>query len=248
MRNRMLAIVFVVVIVALIAVGVIYSRNPQAVNPSPSASDTLAQPSPIVSVLTSPAVSATPPPETPAGQAPTSVGAVGAVDPALNNASPGPIPSSNPTPDLTVDAGGLSKSIVTLTTTKGVIKFKFYSEDAPLTVKRIIQLAAQGFYNGLSFHRVVPGFVAQGGDPLGNGTGGSGQKLKAEFNQRKHIEGAVAMARSSDPDSADSQFYISLGTHPHLDHSYTVFGQVIEGLDVAKNLKVGDRITSMVVQ
>jgi cyclophilin family peptidyl-prolyl cis-trans isomerase len=149
--------------------------------------------------------------------------------------------------DLTADVNGLSKSTVTVTTTKGVIKFKFYSKDAPNTVNRIVELIKKGFYNGLLFHRVVPGFVIQGGDPLGNGTGGSGQKLKAEFNNRPHIEGAVAMARAQDPDSADSQFYISLGTHPHLDHNYTVFGQVIEGMDVARKIQVGDRMSSVSV-
>ena len=129
-----------------------------------------------------------------------------------------------------------------------MIKFKFYSNDAPKTVKRILELIHKGFYSGLTFHRVIPGFIIQGGDPLGNGTGGSGQKLDAEFNGHKHIEGAVAMARAADPNSADSQFYISLGTHPHLDRNYTVFGQVIEGFDVAKKIKIGDKISSIIVQ
>jgi cyclophilin family peptidyl-prolyl cis-trans isomerase len=135
-----------------------------------------------------------------------------------------------------------------MNTSAGVIKFKFYPTDAPKTVKRLIELINKGFYNGLVFHRVVPGFVIQGGDPQGNGTGGSGQKLDAEFNSRRHIEGAVAMARASDPNSADSQFYISLGTFPHLDHNYTVFGQVIEGLDVAKKIKLNDKIVSVTIQ
>lgn len=156
--------------------------------------------------------------------------------------------ATNTNPDLTVDANGLSKATVVMTTTQGVIRYKFYPKDAPNTVKRMIELINQGFYNGLTFHRVVPGFVVQGGDPQGTGMGGSGQKLKAEFNERKHVEGAVAMARSMDPDSADSQFYISLGTHPHLDHSYTVFGQAIEGADVAKKIQVGDKITSIRIE
>ena len=158
------------------------------------------------------------------------------------------LPSSNPTPDLTVDEAGLSKATVILTTSQGVIKFKFYPVDAPNTVKRIVELINQGFYNGLTWHRVAPGFVIQGGDPQGTGAGGSGQKLKAEFNDRRHIDGTVAMARGSDKDSADSQFYISLGTFPHLDHSYTVFGQVIEGMDAARKIHVGDKIVSMIVQ
>lgn len=157
-------------------------------------------------------------------------------------------PATNAQPDLTVDANGLSKATVVMTTTQGVIRYKFYPKDAPNTVKRMIELINQGFYNGLVFHRVVPGFVIQGGDPQGTGMGGSGQKLKAEFNERKHIEGAVAMARAMDPDSADSQFYISLGTHPHLDRSYTVFGQAIEGVDVAKKIQVGDKINSIRIE
>ncbi|OFZ78528.1 MAG: hypothetical protein A2583_05420 [Bdellovibrionales bacterium RIFOXYD1_FULL_53_11] len=135
-----------------------------------------------------------------------------------------------------------------MNTTKGFIKFKFYPKDAPNTVKRMIELINQKFYNGLAFHRVVPGFVIQGGDPLGNGTGGSGQRLKAEFNDRRHIEGTVAMARAADPDSADSQFYIALGTQPHLDRSYTVFGQVIDGLDAVRKIQPGDKMTAVHIE
>lgn len=150
--------------------------------------------------------------------------------------------------DLSTDADGLSKSTVVITTSKGVIKFKFYPKDAPNTVNRMVELIQAGFYNGLGFHRVVPGFVIQGGDPKGDGTGGSGKNLKAEFNSRKHTPGAVAMARAADPDSADSQFYISLGTHPHLDNNYTVFGRVVEGQSVAEKIAVGDRMTSVVIE
>ena len=155
---------------------------------------------------------------------------------------------SNPNPDLTPGEDGLSKATVVLKTDKGVIKYKFYPTDAPNTVKRIIELINSGFYNGLTFHRVEPGFVIQGGDPYGNGTGGSGQKQKAEFNHRRHLAGTVAMARASDPDSADSQFYISLGTHPHLDNKYTIFGQVIEGQDVAGKIAVGDKMTAVYIE
>lgn len=150
--------------------------------------------------------------------------------------------------DLTVDENGLSKSTVVLTTTRGKIKFKFYPSDAPNTVARISALIQEGFYNGLTFHRVVPGFVIQGGDPTGTGMGGTGTKLKAEFNSRKHVPGAVAMARTQDPDSADCQFYISLGTHAHLDNQYTVFGFVVEGLDVAEQIQPGDRMVQVVIE
>lgn len=155
---------------------------------------------------------------------------------------------TNMNPDLTIDSNGLSKSTVVLTTAKGVVKFKFYTQDAPATVKRIVELINSGFYNGLTFHRVVPGFVAQGGDPTGTGSGGTGQKLKAEFNDRKHQLGAVAMARTSDPNSADCQFYITLGSQPHLDHQYTVFGQVVDGMDTVQKIQVGDKMTSVVIE
>ena len=150
--------------------------------------------------------------------------------------------------DLNTDSNGLSASTVVINTTQGIMKYKFYSKDAPKTVARMIELIQQGFYNGLTFHRVVPGFVIQGGDPVGNGTGGSGQKLPAEFNERRHVEGTLAMARAADPNSADSQFYVSLGRHPHLDRSYTVFGQLTEGLDVAKKIQIGDRMTSVTIE
>jgi peptidylprolyl isomerase/peptidyl-prolyl cis-trans isomerase B (cyclophilin B) len=162
--------------------------------------------------------------------------------------NPTAAPATDGKVNLDVDANGLSKSVVTIQTSKGPIKFKFYTKDAPNTVNRIVELIQKKFYDGLTFHRVVPGFVIQGGDPQGNGTGGSGQHLKAEFNDRKHVPGTVAMARASDPDSADSQFYICLGTIPHLDHNYTVFGQVVEGQDVVEKIAVGDKMTAVTIQ
>jgi cyclophilin family peptidyl-prolyl cis-trans isomerase len=161
---------------------------------------------------------------------------------------PEPTPSSTSAPKLEVNASGLSEAEVKIETTQGTLKFRFYTLDAPKTVNRMVQLIQQGFYNGLVFHRVIADFVIQTGDPHGNGTGGSGTKLAAEFNSRRHVEGTVAMARGADKDSADSQFYISLGTLPHLDQNYTVFGQVTEGMDIAKRIKVGDKIIRMTVQ
>jgi cyclophilin family peptidyl-prolyl cis-trans isomerase len=146
---------------------------------------------------------------------------------------------------LETNEQGLSHATVVIQTTRGKIRYKFYSKDAPRTVHRMVELIQKGFYNGLTFHRVIPGFVAQGGDPTGTGMGGSGVKLEAEFNSRKHVPGTVSMARAQDLNSADSQFYIMLGTHPQLDGQYTVFGQVIEGQDVANQLQVGDRMTSI---
>lgn len=148
--------------------------------------------------------------------------------------------------DLTVSPTGLSKEKITIKTVHGNITFQLYPKEAPNTVTRIIELTNKGFYDGISFHRVVNNFVIQAGDPTGTGSGGSGEKLKAEFNKIQHIQGTVAMARTNDPDSADSQFYISLTTLPHLNEKYTVFGQVIKGFEVLSKIKQGDKIISMV--
>src|SRR2546427_4011944 len=114
----------------------------------------------------------------------------------------------------------------------GEIQIELFPEDAPKTVESFIALSKKGFYDGLTFHRVEPGFVAQGGDPKGDGTGGPGYTLKAEFNPRKHVRGTVAMARAQNPDSAGSQFYICFAPAPSLGGKYTVFGQVVKGMDV----------------
>jgi peptidylprolyl isomerase/peptidyl-prolyl cis-trans isomerase B (cyclophilin B) len=129
----------------------------------------------------------------------------------------------------------------------GQIRVEFFPEDAPKTVENFITLTKKGYYNGLTFHRVVPGFVVQGGDPKGNGTGGPGYTIKAEFNKRKHERGSLAMARSQHPDSAGSQFYITYGPQPHLDGNYTVFGQVVSGMEHVDRIKQGDRMTSVVI-
>lgn len=148
--------------------------------------------------------------------------------------------------DLKLDKNGLSQESIIIKTVRGNIEFKLYPKKAPNTVTRIIELVNQGFYDGIKFHRVVPNFVIQAGDPTGTGTSGSGKNLKAEFNDIQHIKGTVAMARTRDPDSADSQFYIALTTLPHLDAKYTVFGQVVEGLDVISKIQQNDVIISMV--
>jgi len=130
---------------------------------------------------------------------------------------------------------------------KGEIRIEFYPEDAPKTVENFVTLAKKGFYDGLTFHRVVPDFVVQGGDPKGDGTGGPGYTIKAEFNKQKHVRGAVAMARSQHPDSAGCQFYITYGATPHLDGSYTVFGRVASGMEHVDRIKQGDRMTSVAI-
>jgi cyclophilin family peptidyl-prolyl cis-trans isomerase len=122
----------------------------------------------------------------------------------------------------------------------GRIVMEFYPQDAPNTVDNFIKLARKRFYDGVTFHRVEPGLLVQGGDPSGTGYGDPGYKIKAEFNSRNHVEGTVAMARSDHPDSAGSQFYICLRPIPSLDGNYTVFGQVIEGMDLVKGIAKGD--------
>ena len=129
----------------------------------------------------------------------------------------------------------------------GEIRLEFYPEDAPKTVENFVGLARKGFYDGLAFHRVVPGFVVQGGDPKGNGTGGPGYTIKAEFNKQKHGRGSLAMARSQHPDSAGSQFYICYGAQPHLDGQYTVFGRVTSGMEHVDTIQQGDRMTTVAI-
>jgi peptidylprolyl isomerase len=111
---------------------------------------------------------------------------------------------------------------------------------APATVAQIKALVRQGFYNGIVFHRVIEGFMAQTGDPKGDGTGGSGHKLKAEFSNEKHVRGTVSMARASDPDSADSQFFIMFAAAPSLDGKYTIWGKVTSGMEYIDQIKKGD--------
>lgn len=137
-----------------------------------------------------------------------------------------------------------------ITTNKGVIRAELDEEHAPVTAGNFIELAQEGFYNGLTFHRYVPGFVIQGGDPTGTGTGGSRKTIKLETTgQFKHNSaGTLAMARSAHPDSASSQFYITLGAAPHLDAGYAAFGKVTDGLDVVQQLREGDRMETVTVE
>jgi peptidyl-prolyl cis-trans isomerase B (cyclophilin B) len=121
----------------------------------------------------------------------------------------------------------------------GVMKAELYPDTAPNTVNNFISLVSKGFYNGLIFHRVIPGFMIQGGDPEGIGMGGPGYSIKGEFSQNrfqndlKHDRGVLSMARSMRPDSAGSQFFIMVEKAPHLDGAYAAFGKVIEGMEVA---------------
>jgi len=137
---------------------------------------------------------------------------------------------------------------VIIETDRGKLTLELYPDVAPRTVTRFVELVKKGFYNGLTFHRVVPKFLIQGGDPAGNGMGGSGLPIPAEFNEKKHGAGTVGMARLRDPDSADSQFYICLEPQPFLDGKYTVFGQVVDGLDVLPKIQEGDVMRKVTLQ
>lgn len=189
-----------------------------------------------------------------------------------------PLPSASITPTApaieedpmlhTSDTVVSGKEVGVIETSKGTIKVEFYAADAPNTVASFIELADAGFYDGIKFHRVIARFVVQGGDPQTRdypgdevravvegtaagpmfGTGGPGWTQKAEFNNRKHVAGTLAMARSQSPDSAGSQFYICLEPQPSLDNQYTVFGQVIEGMDVVRTIEVGDEILSITIE
>ena len=137
----------------------------------------------------------------------------------------------------------MANPIVRITMDSGkTIRLELYPEIAPITVENFLDLVNKGFYNGLTFHRIIPGFMIQGGDPSGNGTGGPGYSIKGEFksngvnNKMKHERGVISMARAFDPNSAGSQFFIMHKDAPHLDGEYAAFGKVIEGLDTVDEI------------
>jgi peptidyl-prolyl cis-trans isomerase B (cyclophilin B) len=143
----------------------------------------------------------------------------------------------------------MSNEVAVISTSAGELVLEFWPDVAPKTVENFKTLAKKGFYNGTCFHRIVKGFMIQGGDPLTKdlnregewGTGGPGHRIKAEFNDRSHQRGVLSMARSSDPDSAGSQFFICLGNASFLDRQYTAFGKLIKGDDVLG--RIGDTPT-----
>ena len=137
----------------------------------------------------------------------------------------------------------MANPIVRITMDSGkTIRLELYPEIAPITVENFLDLVNKGFYNGLTFHRIIPGFMIQGGDPSGNGTGGPGYSIKGEFksnginNTMKHERGVISMARAFDPNSAGSQFFIMHEDAPHLDGEYAAFGKVIEGLETVDEI------------
>ncbi len=129
-----------------------------------------------------------------------------------------------------------------LETTQGDVVIEMRPDLAPNHVARIKELVRQGFYDGIVFHRVIDGFMAQTGCPHGTGTGGSGQKLKAEFNAEPHVRGVVSMARAQNPDSGDSQFFICFDDATFLDRQYTVWGKVVEGMENVDKIKRGEPV------
>jgi len=133
---------------------------------------------------------------------------------------------------------------VEVRTTKGAFRLRLACPQAPLTCLNFLQLAGQGFYNGLTFHRVVADFVVQGGDPRGDGTGGPGYDLRDEINRLRYVRGTAGMALSG-PDTGGSQFFVVLSEQPHLDGGYTAFGQVVAGLEVLDAIVPGDRIEAV---
>ena len=162
------------------------------------------------------------------------------VAPALAQDKP---PAKAPTAVITLEKGGQ-------------ITLELFPADAPKHVENFLKLARAGFYDGQRFHRVVPGFVVQLGDPKSKtlpmdhpdmGTGGPGYTVNAEFNSRKFERGVLGMARGNDPNSAGSQFYIMLGPASHLNGQYTAFGRVVSGMEVVDGIKVGDRVKSIKV-
>lgn len=159
--------------------------------------------------------------------------------------------------------------VAVIKTSKGDVRVQLAGGDAPIHVGNFVELVRKGFYDNLKFHRFVPGFVIQGGCPntrdlsseevskqagnprAGLGTGGPGYTIKEEFStnpHNKHLDGALAMARSQDPNSAGSQFYLCLGAQPMLDSGYTVFGQTIDGMEVVSQLRVGDVIEGIEIE
>jgi peptidylprolyl isomerase len=141
-----------------------------------------------------------------------------------------------------------SSDTVILELRTGEVVIEMRPDLAPNHVARIKELVRQGFYDGLKFHRVIAGFMAQTGDPLGNGTGGSGQNIEAEFTPTPFERGTVGMARSQDPDSADSQFFIMFEAAPQLNNQYTVWGQVMDGMEHVDRIKKGEPALNGLVQ
>ena len=177
--------------------------------------------------------------------------AAGQSAPNANPSAPGAGASpSAPNASISNPTGGISMAknpVVVFETNKGVFKAEIFVNEAPITGNNFMKLVRAGFYENLTFHRVEPDFVVQGGDPKGDGTGGSGQNIPLEIKPNlKHVYGSLGMARANDPNSASSQFYVVTGPASFLDGQYAVFGKVLgTGMDVVTRIRVGDRMTKV---
>ncbi|HXF48784.1 MAG TPA: peptidylprolyl isomerase [Verrucomicrobiae bacterium] len=149
-------------------------------------------------------------------------------------------PESKPAPEAAMPSDTANPQVI-LETDSGTIVLELFPKEAPVTVENFLKLVNQKFYDGLIFHRVIPGFMIQGGDPKGNGSGGPGWTIKGEFGARKHVLGTLSMARTADPNSAGSQFFICVAAAPHLDGQYAAFGQAISGAEVAVKISTVPR-------
>ena len=148
-------------------------------------------------------------------------------------------------PPLTIDQD--KQYIVNMETDKGTIRIQLFPKDAPKTVNNFVFLSREGYYDGLTFHRIIENFMAQGGDPIGTGTGGPGYQFEDEFSDQSHVAGALSMANSG-PNTNGSQFFSVYTPQTHLNGRHTVFGQVIEGMEVALALEIGDRMTRVTIE
>jgi len=137
--------------------------------------------------------------------------------------------------------------VATIETEEGDLVLELFAADAPMTVNNFVTLARDGFYDGLTFHRVIPGFMAQGGCPIGDGTGGPGYRFDDEITEHTHVTGALSMANSG-PNTNGSQFFITYAPQPHLNGKHTVFGQLIEGMDVLESLENGDVMIRVTIE
>ena len=148
-------------------------------------------------------------------------------------------------PPMTIDSS--KQYTATIETEKGNLVLELFAADVPVTVNNFVFLAGEGFYDGTTFHRVIPGFMAQGGDPIGTGTGGPGYSFADEFTKHTHVTGTLSMANAG-PNTNGSQFFITYAPQPHLNGMHSVFGQLTEGMDVLEAIETGDRIIRITIE
>jgi peptidyl-prolyl cis-trans isomerase B (cyclophilin B) len=148
-------------------------------------------------------------------------------------------------PAMTIDTS--KKYTATIETEKGNLVLELFANDVPVTVNNFVFLTREGFYDNTTFHRIIPDFMAQGGDPTGTGTGGPGYKFADEFTKHTHITGALSMANAG-PNTNGSQFFITYEPQPHLDHKHSVFGQLAQGAEVLKLLQSGDTLIGITIE